>query len=893
MSTDASKLLRNALENEADVDVKVSYRLLSQSLPAGLGFWATSIRSQSTLNAVTIDKGTSKKSYKPEYIAFSRGLPMLVVEDKTPGADLSNAMRECQLYAHELNKSFPSQTNPCEWCMVTDGIDLILSRWDSCDPSVETKVSDLVVGSTDLNALQEFVGYAALKKRADEVRCRDSVKRRQARMLATGANNEEVPHNSFGAKIVADYRAVFEPENMKDREFVAKHAYIRSRHREQSADEIDRIVASAFSVSVPEAQPIRDTGRADEIMRVLTKGRKLENQILMLVGKRGAGKTTFVDYLRVSKLPQDIRDRTLWIHLNLNDAPKGRTELQSWVIKELVSRLEASSPNTDFNSPKVTRSLFKKEMHEFESRVLFNLERDSAEYRSRITDFLATKHEDQLSRAQALKHFLAVQKGKLLIVVFDNCDKRDRDDQLDCFEAARYVQKELECLIVLPIRDITYHLYRHEPPLDATSNALVFTIAAPRLSKIMARRIELILDQLMAGSKDTVLEHTLAGGVTVQYPKNDLGFYLTALYQSLYTHDKLIRSIVVGLSGNDIRGAIKIFLEFMRSGFISEHHYLAMKTTEGKYGLPAELVKQVLIRAGRQYFDEQGSFLSNLFQAREGAGQIGNLLRAVILLSLDELRQDHRRSSGATFVVITELISAVCATGFDEQSVVDEIDTLLERGLVIADHQKKSIESRHDRLRISPSGVVHIKLLGDIVYVGACSEDAFLPDGGEVHRIAHRLKRGNNMNHCYIPTLAVNGADLWSAIEEPMNSFVEYCSTMQEGVVADVVRRLKQSTGNWKHERYRIETSEMDWEDLENFYARDVFARAFVTSVTPKGVNVRLPGRYRAWIPKNMIASKVFSGISNGSLIECRILKWDDDRKSFLVACEESDVPST
>ncbi len=165
-------------------------------------------------------------------------------------------------------------------------------------------------------------------------------------------------------------------------------------------------------------------------------------------------------------------------------------------------------------------------------------------------------------------------------------------------------------------------------------------------------------------------------------------------------------------------GPSKFFLEFIRSGFISEHYYLAIKANEGRYGLPAELVKQVLIRAGRTYFEEEGSFLANLFQASESSGANGNILRAVILLTLDQMRSNMKRSYGTAFVPFRELIGIICSSGYEEQLVLDEINTLLDRGLIIADHQRKSIRTAEDRIRISPSGLVHIRLLGDLVYVG-------------------------------------------------------------------------------------------------------------------------------------------------------------------------------
>ncbi len=86
-----------------------------------------------------------------------RGLPVAVVEDKAPGEDLANALRECQLYAHELNKQFATGINPCRWCLVTDGIRLIVCQWDGGKPELDCEVKDLVVGATVLQRLHELI----------------------------------------------------------------------------------------------------------------------------------------------------------------------------------------------------------------------------------------------------------------------------------------------------------------------------------------------------------------------------------------------------------------------------------------------------------------------------------------------------------------------------------------------------------------------------------------------------------------------------------------------------------------------------------------------------------------------------------------------------------------
>lgn len=260
----------------------------------------------------------------------------------------------------------------------------------------------------------------------------------------------------------------------------------------------------------------------------------------------------------------------------------------------------------------------------------------------------------------------------------------------------------------------------------------------------------------------------------------------------------------------------------------------------------------------------------------------------MVLLTLDQMRQNMRRSHATLFVAFRELIGILSSAGYEEQLVLDEMNLLLDRGLIIADHQRKAICTADDRLRISPSGHVHIRLLGDLVYVGACAEDAFLESDHAVNRISYRLRRGNGTSQNYLPTLVLNGADLWSAIESSIDAFTNYCKTFHEGPIRDVITKLHAVRNTWRKGRHTFETTERPWSDLGTNYARDVFARAYVASVKPAGADVRLPGKYRAWIPKSMFAASVFSQLKRGDLIECRVLKWDDRLESFLLYCEET-----
>ena len=59
---------------------------------------------------------------------------------------------------------------------------------------------------------------------------------------------------------------------------------------------------------------------------------------MFLIGSKGCGKSTFVDYLREVKLPPDIASDTLWIRLNVMHAPPD--DLQSWIVEKITDGLK-------------------------------------------------------------------------------------------------------------------------------------------------------------------------------------------------------------------------------------------------------------------------------------------------------------------------------------------------------------------------------------------------------------------------------------------------------------------------------------------------------------------------------------------------------------------------
>jgi len=143
-----------------------------------------------------------------------------------------------------------------------------------------------------------------------------------------------------------------------------------------------------------------------------------------------------------------------------------------------------STSEVDFDDLATLEKIFHHELTVLKKGPLALLNPECLEYRVRIADRLAQLQSDIQAMAKGIAKFLCSGPNLLLVIVLDNCDKRTRDEQLMMFQIAQWVQAEFRCLVVLPLRDVTFDLHRHDPPLDTALKQLVLRIEPPQFSDV-------------------------------------------------------------------------------------------------------------------------------------------------------------------------------------------------------------------------------------------------------------------------------------------------------------------------------------------------------------------------------------------------------------------------
>lgn len=784
------------LLTESDVEQKLIWPLLTAEYPSGFGYSAVDIFTKTSIRRLEIGKGASKRLYYPDYLVVLAGLPVLVVEAKRPGEPLEEALREARLYASEINALFPHDLNPCMRVLACNGDALWTAPVDQAEPDVELASNELTPASVLNDRLVKLCQRETLQASADEIRkrLRQEHYERPVRLLGGSAfQNEELPQNTFGATIVGDYGHVFNPRTRDDRKLIVEKAYVASLRRQRYVEPIDRLIRNAVAPTAAKIRPIEDSRSPKEILDALRGGQKLANQILLLVGSVGAGKSTFVDYLSFVALPHDLRDKTVWLRLNLNDAPLDVGLAYSWMTRAINEEFAAQFPNIDFDEISTIERIFHKQLRALKKGPLALLEPKSEAYRVRIVDELTRLQSEPLTRAQGVAEFLCGGPGRLLIVVLDNCDKRTRDEQLTMFQLAQWVRNELHCLVVLPLRDVTFELYRKSPPLDAALKQFVFRIEPPQFSEVLQARVRLALEEMArTASHSSRLSYILPNGIKVSYPAEDQAMYLASILRSLYAHDRFVRQVMTGLAGRDVRQALEIFLDFCMSGHIGEDEIYRIRFSEGQHILPLDVVARVLLRMQRRFYDGNQSYLKNVVQCAPEDALPDHLVRLALLQWFQRRLRDRGPAGVQGFHRAADMYRDLVALGHDSGRLRAEVGYLVRSGCLVAEHLRTDEIDDRDLLRITASGLIHLQLMANPEYLAACAEDTWIAEPEVCRAIAERISKGPEKQFSSITT-ARNALDLVDYLRRQAQQLPSSPQVFLEGSSAAVLDLLREA----------------------------------------------------------------------------------------------------
>lgn len=775
---------------ESDVELKIIYPLLTAPTPEGLNYLEYHIQTKHSIKKLIIDKGSSSKLYYPDFAIIVEGLPMIIVEAKKPNENLDEAYRQACLYANEINREFPNKINPCELVIACDGLFLYAGYADST-PIFKLNYEELISTNIEFDKFLKLFSFKNIVKNAKSKR---SILGTETRFknpinLLGGKKIQNLEsNNSFGENISIQYEHLFNPKLEVEKEDIVKNAYVKQNKIDSHVTPIDTIFEK--NLINQGIQTIDNLDGPSELVNKFNNHEELNNKVLLLIGSVGSGKSTFTTYLKEVALKEEVRKTTFWINLNLNDAPLNKEEIYKWIKTNIAKRIKESQIDLDFDELTTLLNLYDENVNSLKKGILKLFSPDDFEYKKRLADNLQKFQEDiDLTLKSLIKHFIT-NIGKSLVVVLDNCDKRNSEEQLLMFEVANWVKDNIKSIVFLPLRETTYENHRYEKPLDTVIKDLIFKINPPSLEQVLHLRIAYI-SKLNNTNKDGF--YLLGNGIKVKCPSKDEEKYLHSILNSLF-ENQFFKTLISGFAGRNIRNGIEIFLDFCKSGHINEAEITKMIKSNGVYPLPNHLISKVFIRGNRVYYTDENSRVKNLFHSHPTDSFKDPYVRISILKYLFEHRRDNEIKSFDGYVKTTTLIKFLSLKGHDENRIISELKTLLKLNLIENETLNSDVFSINDLVIITSIGIAHLKIIRNIDYLASVSEDMWYKDTNLATKISDNLAGNGDFVHLSIQSVSNNARSLVNYLEDyyKNNLLPLHNSISNEDFIPIDFRQLKQ-----------------------------------------------------------------------------------------------------
>ena len=807
---------------EGDVETKIITPILNQIFCINNEYISSKPYMKYSTPSFDIDKGAKKKSgYIPDFIVYVNGLPLLVIEAKSPTQNVDEAMQEASLYALELNKKYESGINPVKYVVGCNGIDFLFSEWDS--ESYRTiKVNDISPVNKDIISLNELIGIDALKIIAEQINQKLNLQKTYfSPMNLKGGIKRFLtsiePNPFFGTGIFSNIISQYFDSGEENRDVIIENAYVSTADRIDYDRELEAILKNRiklFNDNRSKFKTDEEVGNAlnkyiDYHIRTSRNTAKLQ----LVIGPVGSGKSLFMERFYKKILTENLKQQIIWVNLNFNNLPDTKEILEDKVSKAFIDEIRYSSYEQGIDVDENIEAVFNGKINENKSIYKKLKKVSEADYLIQLKQDLFTWKNDLHLYVSCLAGYLSAQQ-KTIVIVFDNVDRLEAETQIKLFQVAQWLINQTRSLGIMDIRDTTYEMFKDRPPLDAFVNGNNFYINSPSIIKVINKRLELAAKEIKELSKETELKAILDSGKSVIYDLENLEHYFNSIYSLISNGNG--KRIINSLSNRSIRKVLRVFSQIIRSGHINVEKFIVsafdryQNFQEAKVS-ESELIKAIM-RENHKYYNTNSNLIHNIWGSVEHLEKNSSfiMLECLLFLSRNFNKEGDKKLKGIFYCkTIVKLLEKY---GFTANDVMKTLKLLLEKDLIYSEKAISESLELDDLVQISSSGHLHLKFLSSrLEYISSCAYTSLIRDKEIAERIADIWSLVGDAKDIKKSSKQEAARLLMESIEKECNDFIDanpYFS-LESGEVMKLIQAAKDGI-EWMPETYRAKSLKQD-----------------------------------------------------------------------------------
>lgn len=448
-----------------------------------------------------------------------------------------------------------------------------------------------------------------------------------------------------------------------------------------------------------------DTDSGEQLKELVERVRSTQrNEFVILVGTKGAGKSTFIDRFFSYILPLHLRRECIVARVDLRDSKGDEAGIVTWLDQRLLETLESAVFGDEAPSFDDLQGMFFDEYKRRKAGTLRYLyERDKDAFKIDFGQHVERRREERPHEyiQRLVSHVVRVRR-KIPCLIFDNADHFTIEFQERVFQYARSIYESEICLVILPITDRTSWQLSRDGALRSFENESLF-LPTPAPNTVLRKRVEFLEERLADERREPGKGYFLARGIHLSID-NLTAF--TAALQAIFLTSGDPAWWIGNLANNDIRQCLEIAKGVVTSPHLEVHELVSTYVAGSNLHVPSYKVKRALIKGSYDIFPgELNPPVRNIYAMDDET-------EATPLLGLRLLRllQDAQESDvDETFVTLEQVIEYCRAMLIDPLVTTAWLRHMLEAGLCLS-YDPTVTDIRHaGRIEVSPAGLQHLR----------------------------------------------------------------------------------------------------------------------------------------------------------------------------------------
>ncbi|MFC1679096.1 hypothetical protein ACFL2T_02670 [Elusimicrobiota bacterium] len=449
-------------------------------------------------------------------------------------------------------------------------------------------------------------------------------------------------------------------------------------------------------------------------------------EFILILGAKGAGKSTFVERFFAHILRQELASRCLILGLDFKQFQGDPREVHSWINDNLLTSIEDKlfpSGSPEFEQ---LQGIFFSEYERWKKgEFKFLFDSDENKFKIKFGEYLFNLRETQkeLYLERLLKD--VVRNRKLLpCIILDNIDHFGTLFQDKVYQHARAIFEKCYTLIIFPTTDRTIWQLSKQGSMQSYFSKC-FSLPTPSPKAVIKKRISYLKGKIEVRRKSKAggdEDYFLSKGIRVKI--SDLEGFAACLEEMFINTDYVARWIGM-LANFDIRRCLELCHDIICSPYIPIDGLIRTYISKSELKVAEHQILLAIIKGRHKtHLASENNFVKNAFRV-DKEPPTSPLLNLRILQLLKDSASSQKTAGKAeeAYLTIPDIQEYFGAMNIGVSAVRKALASMMAFGLIESFDPTQAAIAEAERVRVSHSGVLHLEWsTGNPVFMSCMAE---------------------------------------------------------------------------------------------------------------------------------------------------------------------------